>query len=62
MTLRNTYSGLVLADAVIAQEKATFPGQTITGVVADPGASKFTVGQRIQWPYTPWDWEEIAQQ
>lgn len=65
MILREKETGMVIEQAVVAPTngggRSTTYWYQVTGIVREPGASKFAVGQPIAWPYAPEDWEEVIQ-
>jgi len=66
MILREKETGMVIEQAVVApttggHKRSVTHWYQVTGIVREPGASKFAVGQSIAWPYGPEDWEEAGE-
>ena len=66
MILRNTSTGMVLEQAAVAPTNGGHPRSVthwyqVTGIVCDPGTSKFIKGRAIAWPYDAGDWEEVGE-
>ena len=65
MILRERETGMVIEQAEVGvtnggHARSVTHWYQVTGVVRDPGATAFAVGQHIAWPYDAGDWEEVG--